>query len=272
MSFTPIKLGSAFNGGLIFQSGSKVTTNDAGIDEAQIKVLYGGGALPSLTKGTPYSAIFGNGYLPDSFLLDTGEVDFLDGLVLGGTITFKRQNPLLTGRTKAKIYTDSAINYDSPFLQTVLTVIAGNSSAGVGGSVGTGKFGFPEPVVTVKYNDSTQPSITGNITSLYATPGSAAAQGFPSVADITVPYSVPAGVGAYVSYFNGSAIVSKGPLVANTLLTFNLVFRANPLGWQLQRVKSDPISGPAFYDIEQEWKMSFFYASSNLVSAVPPLP
>lgn len=263
MSLEPIRLGSALTGGLIFQAGSRLTTNDAGVDEAAIKVLYAGGPLPTLAKGTPYGAIFDNGYLADSFLLDDVDVDYLEGRVLGGTLTFKRQNPLLTGRTHALISTDSVINYKTLLPPITYTLATGEQS-------GESILGFPEPTVTVKYNSNTQPGIgAGGLTQLYALPGSSNAQGFPSVPDITVPIVFTVGPNSVVSYYNGTTFVSVTVTVTTTF-TFSAIFKPNPAGWQLTRLKSDPQSGANFWDCEEEWRNFYYFATVQFISRVPP--
>jgi hypothetical protein len=260
----PIKLGSARAGGLIFNT-STSRTSDSGIDEATVIALYGGGPIGASTRGQPYSAFFSNGFLPDTYLSDSIDLEYLEGQVLRATIVFKRPNPSLTGRTAARIYTDSVINYKSLLSPIFWTGVAAN------GEAQDGVFGFPEPVVTAKYNSATQPGIgSGGLATLYALPGSITAAGFPAVPDIAVAYSPVLPVGSTVTYFNGTTFVSAGPLTAQTTFNFNLNFKPNSRGWQLTRLKADPVSGQSFYDVEENWRNYYYFFNVTFINRVPP--
>jgi hypothetical protein len=261
----PIKLGSARVGGLILQTGSSSKTSDSGIDEATVIALYGGGPIGANTRGRPYSAFFDNGFLPDTFLSDSIETEYLEGQIIRATIVFKRPNPNLTGRTHARIYVDSVINYKSLLSPILWTGVAAN------GEAQDGVFGFPEPVVTVKYNSTTQPGIgSGGLATLYALPGSTTAAGFPTVPDISIPYSPVLPVGSIVTYFNGTTFISAGPLTAPTTFNFNLNFKPNSRGWQLTRLKADPVSDQSFYDVEEDWRNYYFFFNTTFINRVPP--
>jgi len=274
MALDPIRLGSAALTTLVFESGSSITTSDSGIQSCSVKALCGDGsavfgAIPA--AGVGFNAVFGNSYLPSTFLVDyTGggpDIEYLEGRVARITISFKRQDPAQLG--VRKIFVDSVINYDSP-LSNQSTLVYG-LGGGTEFATPFTALGFPEPVVTVKYNSNTRPGIgTGGLTQLYAAPGSANASGFPATPSILLPVSIPLGVGATVSYFDGTAFVTVGPTTAPSTINFVIDYRPNPLGWQLVRLKSDPVAAATFYDIEEEWRTSYNLFSANFVSIVPP--
>ena len=264
----PIKLGSATSAQLVFETGSRVTTSDSGIQSCSVKALCSDGAnvfnnLPA--AGTSFNSVFGNSYLPGSFLVDytdSGpEIEYLEGKTARVTFNFKRQDP--TQLNVRKIFTDSTINYKSILGPLNWTLATGEPAT-------EGIFGFPEPTVTVKYNSNTRPGIgSGGLSQLYAAPGSPNAQGFPDAPDISVPFSFPVAAGAVVSYFDGTTFVSV-QVLAPTTFNFQFNFRANPKGWQLTKLKSDPVAAESFYDIEENWRNFYFFVGVQFVSAVPP--
>lgn len=266
----PIKLGSAAISSLIFEAGSRVTTSDSGIQSCSVKALCSDGAnvfnnIPA--AGVPFSSVFGNNYLPSTFLVDYTEsgpeIEYLEGTIARVTFNFKRQDPTQTNARK--IFVDSTINYKTALSPINYTLATGEPSA-------ESEIGFPEPIVTVKYNSSTRPGIgSGSLSQLYALPGSSNATGFPPVPEIIVPlvFTLPAGV--TVSYFDGDTFVSS-TLVAPTVFTFNQIFRPNPAGWQLTRLKSDPVAAASFYDVEETWRNFYIYFEIQFVNALPTPP
>lgn len=266
----PIKLGSAA-GSFMFESGSSVSTSDSGIQTCSVKALYPNGsavfsALPS--AGVSFSTVFGNAYLPSTFLLDYTAggpaIDYLDGTIARVTFLFKRVDPLSVGIRQ--VFTDSIINYKSflsPYLNYQITAT---------GEAQDGIFGFPEPVCTVKYSTSTQPGIgSGDLSSIYALPGSSKAQGFPAVPDISVPISFVAGIGSVVTYFNGTTFVSVGPLTVQTTFNFSANFTGNPRGWQLIQLKADPVAARSFWDVEERWRNFYLFTGVTFINTIPHL-
>src|SRR6266436_3608484 len=154
-----VRLGSALEPHLIFQDGSTITTSTSGIQECSIKALCPDAAhvfdfVPK--AGDTYNTVFGNSYLPDDFKVDyTGggaQLDYLKGNAAQITLTFKRPDPTTAGenaRANATVAVDSVINYKS-----LLGGIAPVPLRDVSGEAVTA-LGFPEPVVTVKYNAGT---------------------------------------------------------------------------------------------------------------------
>lgn len=277
----PIKLGSATSSQLVFETGSHVTTSDSGIQSCSVKALCSDGAnvfnnLPA--AGTSFDSVFGNSYLPGSFLVDytdSGpEIEYLEGRIARVTFNFKRQDP--TQINVRKIFVDSVINYQSPLNENTLTfIVYSGGGAATSGLSTFGPFGFPEPVVTVKYNTNSRPSIgAGSLNTLYALPGSTNANGFPSTPSIFNQLAVPIGPGGTVTYFdrNESAFVTAGPVVVQTTVTLVTEYRPNVLGWQLTRLKSDPLAAANFWDVEEEWRTFYFAYGTTFQSAVPPLP
>jgi hypothetical protein len=268
----PIKLGSAITSALVFDTGSRVTTSSSGIQTCAVQALCSNGAdvynqLPA--AGATFGSVFGHFYLPATFLVDYTdggpEIEYLEGRVARVTILFKRPDPLASGETASrKVFIDSVLNYKSilsPFFYSLTAT----------GEQQDGIFGFPEPVCTVRYNTTSPPSIgAGNLSTLYALPGSQQASGFPPVPTINVPYSVLIGVGGVISYFNGTAFVSAGPMTVPTTFNFNFTFNANPKGWQLTRLKYDPVAGSSFYDVEQNWRNFYFFTGVTFINRVPP--
>jgi len=272
MALDPIRLGSAALSTLVFETGSQITTSDSGIQSCSVKALCGDGQnifsnLPA--AGTPFSSVFGNNYIPSNFLVDYTDsgpqVEYLEGRIARVTFSFKRQDP--TQVNVRKIFVDSTLNYTS-----VLSPYFAYQIAASGETQG-GVFGFPEPVVTVKYNSTSQPGIgSGGLSAIYALPGSTNASGFPAVPTISVPYVRVFSAGAVLTYFNGTNYVSAGPLGTQTTFTWNLNFVPNARGWQLIKLKSDPLAAASFWDVEEQWRNFYFFNSVTLLSVVPPIP
>jgi hypothetical protein len=270
MAGAPIKLGSAAAGGLVFQTGSRITTDEQGIQRADIIALYGGGGIPSLARGTPYNEVFDNGFLPGSFVLDSLDIEFLPAKALSGTIVFKRTDPAQSGRTKATISVDSVVNYKSilsgSFYPTPFIGVPAS------GDPNLNVIGFPEPIVTVSYNSSSMPRIARGVNGLYATPDEPAAAGFPVLSDIRVRFEIRLSAGAAGQYWNGTAFIAFGPLTVDSIFQFRFMFSANPLGWQLQKLKWDPVGNPgapAAYGIEEQWRGLYFFTGVEFIRVVP---
>lgn len=274
----PIRLGAAALSALVFETGSRVTTSDSGIQSCSVKATCADGAnifnlLPA--AGVSFSSVFGTNYLPASFLVDytdSGpEIEYLEGKIARATFNFKRQDPTQIG--VRKIFVDSTINYDSPLGQQSITYIAysGGSVSQANAANTFTKLGFPEPVVTVKYNSNTRPSIgAGGLSQLYAPPGSSNAQGFPPAPVIPLPLAMPLGIGATVTYFDGDSFVTVGPLTHPSTINFTINYGPDPLGWKLIRLKSDPVAAANFYDVEEEWRTYYFVLSISGVVLNPP--
>jgi hypothetical protein len=266
----PIKLGSAAGSRLVFERGSRITTTPSGIQSCAVSALCPDGAnvfsfLPA--AGTTFNLVFGNSYLPSTFRVDvTGggyDIEYLEGKAARVTINFKRPDPTRTqGRPGAKISVDSAINYKS--------ILDAWQQPAIQASDGTrpSLFGFPEPIVTVKYVSVTPPTI-GGINTLYAQPGTPRTAGFPSLSEIDAPldFTIPnAGV---VTYFDGTAFrtfTASGTQICH----FQMVFLPNPLGWQFEKLKWDPQSDSNFYDVEETWRGAYFFNSVRFLGHSPP--
>ncbi len=279
---SPIPLGSAVSG-WTFEAASSVEESASGIQTCTVQALWpiGSTVLSNLpAAGSSVSAI--TSYIPSSFLLDYSDggpgVDYLEGTVARVKFKFKRQDPNRIGRTFAIIESDSVINYKSPLNENYLQFIAYQGGTNVGQSSQStfGSFGFPEPVVSVKYNSTAQPGIgSGSLGQLYAIPGSANTTGFPPAPSIFNPISIPVGPGASVSYYDPvlAMVVTVGPTIVNTTFNFVTEYRPNILGWQLEKIKSIAIAGGAFYDVEEEWRIYYLLPyGSTFVSAIPPPP
>jgi hypothetical protein len=271
MAGDPIKLGSAAGGRLVFERGSRITTSESGIQSCAVNALCPDGQnvfnfIP--VAGANFNNVFGTSYLPATFKVDyTGggaDIEYLEGKAARITINFKRPDPnRVQGRTGAKISVDSTLNYKSILDQWQQPAI--QASDGTKPSM----FGFPEPIVTVKYTSATPPPIGGGLTGLYAKPGTTNAAGFPTLneTDVQMDFSLPSG--STITYFNGTAFVNMGPIAAATLFHFVMVFLPNPLGWQLEKLKWDPQADASFYDVEESWRGSYFFAGVRLQSHVP---
>jgi len=268
MSLDPIRLGSANTSAFVFQSGSNTTTDKYGIQTCEIKSLYPFGstvfsALPP--EGSTYGGVFGNSYLPNSFLLDFFEgapgVEYQDATVAKVSFKFKRIDPLFTNRRTVSV--DSILNYDNNALSQVLVPNTTN------GLAQNNVFGFPDPTTTVTYSTTTAPSLgTGGLSSIYALPGSANTVGFPAVPDISIPYTFRIPAGGVISYWNGTAFVSQSCAV-DTTFVFNLIFQANQRGWQLTKVKYDPIANRNFFAVEENWRNFYVFFGAQFVSHTP---
>ena len=284
MALDPIRLGSANTTGWTFESGSAIEESPSGIQNCTVQALWpiGNTVLNNLpAAGTSVSAIEPTGYIPSTFVLDYSEagpsIDYLEGQIARAKFKFKRQNPNRTGRTFAIVKSDSVINYQSKLNENSLQFIAysggGTATSGLGSF---GSFGFPEPVATVRYNSTTQPGIgSGSVGQLYALPGSANAQGFPPAPSIFNPVSIPVSPGGSVTYYDAgaAAFILVGPVVVATTFNFITEYRPNVLGWQLEKIKSVPIAGGAFYDVTEEWRIYYLLPyGSTFVSAIPPVP
>src|SRR5258705_10017448 len=124
----PIKLGSASGTAWTFQSSSSATTDQYGIQTCEVKGLFPDGSsvfsnIPA--EGTSFSSVFGNSYLPATFLLDffegTPSVEYQDATVARVNFKFKRIDPLFVNRRIISV--DSVLNYDSQFNQSSFSVL-----------------------------------------------------------------------------------------------------------------------------------------------------
>ena len=276
---SPIRLGSAVSG-WTFEAATSVDESPSGIQTCTVSALWpvGSTVLSNLpAAGASVSVIDSTGYVPSSFLLDYSEagpnVDYLEGTIARVKFKFKRQDPNRIGRTFATVESDSIVNYKSDLNSDNLNFISYGGASGELQSFLT--FGFPEPVATLMYNSTAQPSLgSGGLTQLYALPGSADAQGFPAVPSIFNPISIPVRAGGSVTYYDPatSAFITAGPVLVDTTFNFVNEYRPNVLGWQLQKIKSKAIANGAFYDAEEEWRIYYIAHGSVLVGTVPPLP
>lgn len=263
----PIKLGSASGTVWTFESGSTVSTDQYGIQACDVRALFPAGEsvytyLPA--QGVSFSTVFGNSYLPSTFLLDFLEgapgIEYLDGKVARATFKFKRIDPLFANRRTVTV--DSVINYEHNILSQVVVWTSGVAQNNV--------FGFPDPTATVTYSTATQPGIgSGGLGSLYALPGSTNAQGFPDVPNISIPYTFSLSAGAVISYWDGAAFQTFTVVVTPTAFVFNLNFIANPRGWQLVKLKYDPIASRNFFAVEETWRNFYTFQSVTFVSHTP---
>lgn len=276
MALNPIQLGSATSG-WTFEAASSIDESPSGIQTCTVSALWPDGStvLNSLPAAGASVSVITN-YVPGSFVLDYSEagpnVDYLEGRVARVKFKFKRQDPNRIGRGFATVESDSIINYKSPLSSDNLSFISYGGTTGELQSFQI--FGFPEPVATVVYNSTSQPGIgSGGLTQLYVQPNSTAAQGFPSVPTITNPLSIPVRAGASVTYYDASGMppgfVTIGPVTVDATLNFTNQYNPNPLGWQLQKIKSKAIAGGAFYDVQEEWRIDYIPTGSTLIGMPP---
>jgi len=266
MAQDPIRLGSAAVTGFTFESGSAVSTDQYGIQTCAVRSLFPAGesvynSLPS--EGVSFASVFGNSYLPSSFLLDFFEgapgVEYQDAKVARVTFKFKRIDPLFANRRIVTV--DSVINYQNNALSQVIVFTNGLFQNNV--------FGFPDPTASVTYSTSTAPGIgTGGLSSLYALPGSSNATGFPAVPDIPIPYSFKVVRGSVISYWDGTTFQTF-TANADTTFIFNLNFIANPRGWQLVKLKYDPVANRNFFAVEEQWRNFYSFLGAQFVSHTP---
>ena len=271
----PIRLGSAVGTGFTFESGSQTSTDQYGIQTCDVNALfpYGGTVFTFMpAEGSSFTSVFGNAYLPSSFLLDFFEgapqVEYLDGTVARVKFKFKRIDPLFANRRIISV--GAVLNYDSQFNQSSFSVIGlgGTASLSLTGS-NPNKFGFPEPVVSVKYSTTTAPGIgAGDLSTLYALPGSSKTAGFPAAPDVTVPTTFPVSAGSLVQYFDGTEYIAETP-AANSIYTFTTSFKAHPRGWQLTNLKYDPIANQNFFAVEETWRNYYFFYGVTFVNHTP---
>jgi hypothetical protein len=272
----PIQLGSAVGTGWTFESGSNVSTDQYGIQTCAVRALFpqGDSVLTSIpAEGSSFNTVFGNSYLPSSFLLDffegTPSVEYQDGRVARVTFKFKRQDPIWGNRRT--ISPDTVLNYDSIFNQKSMSVVGlgGVGSVAPLDQLRTDKFGFPEPTVSVKYSTTTSPSIgTGDLSTLYALPGSSKAAGFPIAGDVFVPTTLPVPAGATVAYFDGAAVQAV-TVTVDTTFYFQTHYKSHPKGWQLTNLKYDPISNFNFFAVEETWRTYYFFNGVQFIGKSP---
>ncbi len=275
MALDPIRLGSANSTDFTLETYT-VTTSDNAIQTADAQGLFVStfGVFVNLpANGTPFNGVFANGGLPNDFLLDYSEggpqIDLLQGEVVRLHFKFKRPDPNATGATASrKVYVDSIINYQlSPFLAGLFFAPV----ATVTGETFSSTIGFPEPLVTVKYNSLTKPTLPAG---LYALPGDPKVAGFPVVADVSIrqQFIIPAGT---TIFYLDNDILSPPNLVQVTIsvattFTYDFIFSACPTGWQMTRLKYDPLSADNFYDVEETWRNFYVFKGISFVSRVPP--
>lgn len=199
------------------------------------------------------SAQFGN-VIDATSKVDEVFVDYLEGGSAQFRVIYKRLDPDNTGRASATVDVDSVINYKSILSDQMVQLIFAADNSGY-----PPIYGFPEPIVRVRYSNLTRPPISGGtLASIYAQPGSARALNFPDYNPIDVPIHFPITPGTVVTYFDGTTFQTYNA-TQNVTINFTMRFKANPLGWQLQRLKADEVSNYAFYDVEEEWRGSYFF-------------
>lgn len=265
----PIKLGSASGTVWTFESGSSVSTDEYGIQTCDVRALFPAGEsvysfIPA--EGATFGSVFGNSYLPSTFLLDFLDgapgIEYQDAKVARVTFKFKRIDPLFSSTNRRIVTVDSVINYEHNALSQVVVWTSGIAQNNV--------FGFPDPTATVTYSTATQPGIgSGGLSNLYALPGSANASGFPAVPTISIPYTFSLSAGAVISYWDGAAFQSFTVVVTPTAFVFNLNFISNPRGWQLVKLKYDPVANRNFFAVEETWRNFYSFQSVTYVSHTP---
>ncbi len=269
---SPIKLGSASLSSWTFEAASSISTSPSGIQSCVVSALWPDGStilsnLPA--AGASVSAIESTGYIPSSFVLDLTEkgpdIDYIEGRIARAKFTFKRQDPNRKGSTASRqVFVDGVINYKSLLQYISFQLATGESQDGIQG--------FPEPICTVMYNSDTEPGIADG---LYALPVSTRASGFPSVPDIGVPASYILPAGSKVSYYNNTTNVSSFTnltVSVQTIMNFSQNFKANPNGWQLQKIKITPVANRSFFDVEETWRISYVFSGNVLLGTIPPFP
>ena len=272
MASTPIKLGSAAGTSLIFTTGSKVTTDDKGVQSCSVTALYGDGqnvfsALPA--AGTPFNAIFGNNYLPSDFKVDiTGggfDIEYAEGKSARVTINFKRPDPTQppgpNGQRNRKVSFDTQISYKSLTSYSVIGLSGTMASSGSEADDRYARIGIPEPVVSLTYNIDNQPNITQQ--QLF---GQLDTTGFPTVSGISVPFSLPAFSGAQVVYYANGQVITE---VVSGNYSYNFTINFSPLGWRLTRLHSTPHADETFFDVEEQWTNIFDLSGSSFVGRTP---
>jgi hypothetical protein len=250
MAGTPIKLGSAAELRLIFQEGSSITISDSGIQECSIKALCPDGRnvfnyIPA--AGTKYDTIFANDYLPADFKVDRSkdssiQIEYSKGTTALITLSFKRPDPDKTGAASRKVSVDTAFRFlNTSILEFGEQLI--DSQVGLVGSPG-----IPEPVVTVRYNTPTLPTIGGAV---YALDGTPQTLGFPICNNIVFK----AGFAQIVAMQNPAHLETVNYIIETT-------FAPSGLGWVLTGLKAEPVADKSFYDVTETWRRSYFPAES----------
>lgn len=272
---SPIKLGSAAVPGWTFQVGSNSTTDQYGIQSCDVMALFPDGSSVSSNipaEGSSFNSVFGNSYLPPDYKLDffdgAPRIDFVEGTVAKAIFRFKRIDPLFVNRRIISV--DTILNYDSQFNQQSIAVIGlGRTAALSLTGQNPNAFGFPEPTVSVKYSTTTPPGIgSGDLSTLYAQPGSPKAAGFPAANDVTVPNTFLVPANSLVAYFDGTDYQSVQPSV-DTTFTFSTRYKAHPRGWQLTKLSYNPVANQSFYAVEEIWRNYYFFFGVQFISKVP---
>ncbi len=258
---SPIQLGSAVSG-WTFEAASSVEESASGIQTCMVQALWpiGSTVLSNLpAAGSSVSGI--TSYIPSDFLLDYTEsgpdINYIEGTVARVKFKFKRQDPSRTGSVASRLVTtDTILNFKTGFPPLQLLPAANGTFEDPAPK------GFPEPLVTVVYNSSSEPSLARG---LYALPGSAEASGFPPVITISQPYTIYLPIGG--SLYFGTQIY--GPVLALTRFDFQILYTGDPAGWQLTKFKYTPVANRAFFDVEEQWRNSYYYSATNLVNVTP---
>ncbi len=283
----PIKLGSAAGTVLIFETGSKINTSTSGVQSCTIKAVYGDGQnifskIPA--AGTPFNEVFGNSYLPGDFKVDTTgggyDIEYIEGKAARVTINFKRPDPAQppggNGQRARKVSVDSTIKYQNLVSSSIIGYAGG--ATGFGAQIGQPqddpglRYGFPEPVITVTYNQDARPTIEQMTRTLYIQAGDPRAEDFPDTPTITTPMKLPAPTGSVVAYTtNNSEVVVDGPLASDYTYTMNMLFAPSQLGFKLTGFKWEPHADEAFFDVTETWQMYYSITGSQFVSKQPGL-
>jgi hypothetical protein len=276
MSGEVIKLGSAALSQFIFQTGSTVTLSDSGIQECSIKAFWGDSTtvldnIPA--AGTTYDDIFGNNFLPADFKLDLSEngsaqIEFQGGQTATVTFSFKRPDPNKTGAASRKVSLDTSYRFITSDVFNF-----GQEVGDTADTAATNAFGIPEPVVTVRYNSDTFPSVGAQPTveSTTSAGGGGRSALFPKTINAPQSTSPTAGfptcenIVVDIPYTFYQAIQQPASIDVTTQI-FRITYGPNPKGWTMVGIKADPVSGESFWDVTETWHRHYIIISGVILS------
>ncbi len=133
------------------------------------------------------------------------------------------------------------------------------------------RYGFPNPIVSVTYNQDTRPTIAQVTRTLYIQNDDVRATDFPDTPVISTPVAIPAPNGSTIIYLDGSGDVVTQVVSQDSTYRLNVLFSPNTLGWKLTGFKWEPHADDSFFDASETWEMSYSITGSQFVSITPGL-
>ncbi len=233
----PIKVGSASLTDFVPQPGAQITTNEFGTDSCDLVYYVSDFSAAAALRPAQGSAYGGGSSLPLSgFYVHDASVRLLEGRTAELTVQYKKKNtarvPLVTAGSDLKV---------SNIVSTAVSALSA-----------FGASGFPEPTVSVKYCSSTAPSFS-SILAVTKALDAASIAGFPTLADITQPFTI-----------NAPGFTENGnPIPVGARYEF--YWKPSPY-WKNTKLEYTTLCGGIFYEVSEGWRNFYYYVGFRAIA------